>query len=252
MRVQYSLENRSTFVSSMPFSSFLAASFIFLVRSSSTTALAFLRMAFLLSWAWIAFSNFPINFTLERGRYREHIAVKVDGTSLVFVLGEHFTHSFQHTSHLSPTTNLASAKPRQEADPACLILFYTVGSPQNLTVAVLVYCNSYQNSHIFKLSGDRTSPFLAYGAGSPVYIDIQISSLCRGQFRQSSMWTYTFLFNSLMVEGDTLLPHRASVMSSTRRTDTPARYILMRASSTHTTFPAAIPLNDGRSQRRFL
>ena len=35
-----------------------------------------------------------------------------------------------------------------------------------------------------------------------------------------------------MVEGDTLLPHRASVISSTRRTDTPARYISMRASST--------------------
>ena len=40
-----------------------------------------------------------------------------------------------------------------------------------------------------------------------------------------------------MVKGDTLLPHSASVMSSTRRTDTPARYISMRAS-------AAMPLND--------
>ena len=29
-----------------------------------------------------------------------------------------------------------------------------------------------------------------------------------------------------------MLPHRASVMSSTRRTDTPARYISIRASST--------------------
>ena len=35
-----------------------------------------------------------------------------------------------------------------------------------------------------------------------------------------------------MVAGETLLPHRASVMSSTRRTETPARYISMRASST--------------------
>ena len=34
------------------------------------------------------------------------------------------------------------------------------------------------------------------------------------------------------VAGDTLLPHRASVISSTRRTDTPARYISMSASST--------------------
>ena len=54
----------------------------------------------------------------------------------------------------------------------------------------------------------------------------------RWRFRQSSMWTYAFLFSSLMVEGETLLPQRASVMSSTRRTDTPARYISMRASST--------------------
>ena len=40
------------------------------------------------------------------------------------------------------------------------------------------------------------------------------------------------LFLSLMVAGETLLPHSASVMSSTRRTETPARYISMRASST--------------------
>lgn len=33
------------------------------------------------------------------------------------------------------------------------------------------------------------------------------------------MWTYAFLFSSLMVDGDTLLPHSASVISSTRRTD---------------------------------
>ena len=35
-----------------------------------------------------------------------------------------------------------------------------------------------------------------------------------------------------MVAGETLLPHSASVMSSTRRTETPAMYISMRASST--------------------
>ena len=40
------------------------------------------------------------------------------------------------------------------------------------------------------------------------------------------------MFSSLMVAGETLLPHSASVMSSTRRTETPAKYISMRASST--------------------
>jgi len=34
------------------------------------------------------------------------------------------------------------------------------------------------------------------------------------------------------VDGDTLVPHNASVVSSTRRTETPVRYISMRASST--------------------
>jgi hypothetical protein len=35
-----------------------------------------------------------------------------------------------------------------------------------------------------------------------------------------------------MVPGLTRVPHSASVMSSTRRTDTPARYISINASST--------------------
>ena len=34
------------------------------------------------------------------------------------------------------------------------------------------------------------------------------------------------------MDGDTLLPQSASVMSSTRRTDTPAKYISISASST--------------------
>ena len=37
---------------------------------------------------------------------------------------------------------------------------------------------------------------------------------------------------SLMAAGDTLLPHSASVISSTRRTDTSAKYISISASST--------------------
>ena len=55
---------------------------------------------------------------------------------------------------------------------------------------------------------------------------------CNGRFRHSSIWTYAFLFNSLIVAADTFVPHSASVISSTRRTDTPARYISISASST--------------------
>ena len=43
------------------------ASFSFMERSCSTTALAFSRAALLLSWAWIALSIFATSFTLERG-----------------------------------------------------------------------------------------------------------------------------------------------------------------------------------------
>jgi hypothetical protein len=44
--------------------------------------------------------------------------------------------------------------------------------------------------------------------------------------------TGIFLFRFDTVEGDTRVPHNASVMSSTRRTDTRARYISISASST--------------------
>ena len=45
----------------------LAASFSFMARSSATTAFAFSRDAFLLSWAWIALSIFATILTLDLG-----------------------------------------------------------------------------------------------------------------------------------------------------------------------------------------
>ena len=57
---------------------------------------------------------------------------------------------------------------------------------------------------------------------------IRFNDLCLS----GELWTYAFLFSSLIVEEETLQPHSASVISSTRRTDTPARYISMSASST--------------------
>ena len=44
-----------------------AASFSFMARSSATTAFAFSRDAFLLSWAWIALSIFATILTLDLG-----------------------------------------------------------------------------------------------------------------------------------------------------------------------------------------
>ena len=45
----------------------LGASFSFMERSSTTTAFAFSRDAFLLSWAWIALSIFATILTLDLG-----------------------------------------------------------------------------------------------------------------------------------------------------------------------------------------
>ena len=46
-----------------------------------------------------------------------------------------------------------------------------------------------------------------------------------------------------MVEGETLLPQRASVISSTRRTDTPSQ-VYFNKSLFYAALPAAIPLNN--------
>ena len=56
------------------------------------------------------------------------------------------------------------------------------------------------------------------------------------------MWTYAFLFSSLLVAGDTLLPQRASVISSTRLTYTCR--VHLNESFFHTALPTAISLND--------
>src|SRR4029450_765788 len=56
------------------------------------------------------------------------------------------------------------------------------------------------------------------------------------------------MFSSDTVEGDTRVPHNASVMSSTRRTDTPARYISISASSNRALAPP-IALDNSRLKR---
>ena len=81
-------------------STFLAASFSFMEHSSSTTALAFSRAAFLLSWAWIALSIFYHNFDLGFGHNRENVAVEMYRAALVFGIWEHLTHGLQHSHAL--------------------------------------------------------------------------------------------------------------------------------------------------------
>ena len=145
--------------------------------------------------------------------------------------------------HLFPNNKFDSIQttaiqPLKEAALAGLVLFHALRCTQNFTVSALIDRHRHQNSHILKLS------VLISAQIDPIYVDVRIAPPCSGRLRQSSMWTYAFLFSSLMVAGDTLLPHRASVISSTRRTDTPAKYISMRG-FLHTALPAAMPLNDG-------
>ena len=59
--------------------------------------------------------------------------------------------------------------------------------------------------------------------------DIPMPVRVRGGPRKGELeWRRVFLSSSDTVEGDTRARHRASVMSSTRRTDTPAKYISIR------------------------
>ena len=68
------------------------------------------------------------------------------------------------------------------------------------------------------------------------------------RFRQSSMWIYAFLFGSLMVDGDTLLPHSASV-TFPPRAGRICQPIHLNESLSRAAFTAAIPLNDGGFKR---
>jgi hypothetical protein len=80
-------------------------------------------------------------------------------------------------------------------------------------------------------SGDsetlRTSP-------AQLRLEINVRMLARDRLIAPSLdRAIDLLFRSDTVDGDARVPHNASVMSSTRRTDTPARYIIsIRASST--------------------
>ena len=110
----------------MPSSTFLAASSSFIARSSFTTALAFSRAAFLFLLGMDRFEHLGYQLHLGARRNREHIAVKVDGTPLLFGFGEYFAHSLQHTETLVTnnkfhTVQTSAAQPLKEADPAGLI-----------------------------------------------------------------------------------------------------------------------------------
>jgi len=64
-------------------------------------------------------------------------------TALVLCLRKHLSHSFQHTQTLVSNNEFDALKatapePLEEADPAGLIFFHSLGCAQNLTVAILI------------------------------------------------------------------------------------------------------------------
>ena len=78
-------------------------------------------------------------------------------SSVDFCLGKHLSHRLQYPQTLVSDNELdalkaASAKPLEEVDPACLVLFHPLSRTQNLTITVLIYSNRHQNSHIFIFS----------------------------------------------------------------------------------------------------
>ena len=134
-------------MSSRAFSTFLAASFSFMERNSSTTVQAFSRAAFLPSCAWIV-KHLSYQFRLGTRRYREDIAVEVNRTPLVFGLRKHFSHSFQHTkalvtNHQFDPIQTTATQPLEEADPSGLVLLHALGGTQNFMVSVFIHCNYY-------------------------------------------------------------------------------------------------------------
>lgn len=89
-------------------------------------------------------------------------------------------------------------------------------------VALLIDHNCHQNGYIFKL----TTPVVT----QIDFIDIDIWIMHILQRTVAPILNIDIRF--LMVEGDTLVPRRASVISFTCQTDTLARYISIGASST--------------------
>ena len=94
---------------------------------------------------------------------------------MVFSLGKHFAHGFQHTkalvtNHQFDPIQTTAAEPLKEINPTGLVFFHALSCAKNLAVAILVDCNCYQNSYIFKLS----TPVAAQV--DPIHVDIRIPS----------------------------------------------------------------------------
>ena len=94
---------------------------------------------------------------------------------MVFGLGKHFAHGFQHTkalvtNHQFNPIQTTATEPLKEINPTGLVFFHALSCAKNLAVAILVDCNGYQNGYIFKLSAPVAAQV------DSIHIDIRIPS----------------------------------------------------------------------------
>jgi hypothetical protein len=113
----------------------------------------------------------------------------------------------------------------QEGRPAGLVLLGALADAEDLAVALGIDGARHQQRDVAHLA--RPGPL----HDDPVEVEVGMLALDR------PVPPFLDLGVDLLVEvrhraGLTRVPHSASVMSSTRRTDTPARYISISASST--------------------
>ncbi len=186
-----------------------------------------------------------LGYQLYLGAWRngEHIAVKVDGTPLVFGLRKHLSHGFQHTETLVAknkfhTVQTTATQPLEEADPAGFVLLHTLCGAQNLTISVLIDRNRHQNSHIFKLS----TPVAAQV--DPIHIDIRIPPTLQRTVPPIFNVDIRFLIQ-LTDGGWRNLAAPEGLGDVLHTPDGYASQVHFNKSLFHAALPAAIPLNDG-------
>jgi hypothetical protein len=113
----------------------------------------------------------------------------------------------------------------EEAAPACLVLFGAFANAKNLSISFTVHPDRHQQRHVANLAGPAA---LEHNA---VQIDVGVLPPDR-PVAPSFDGPVDLLVQVRHRRRDTRVPYKASVMSSTRRTETPARYISIKASST--------------------
>ncbi len=162
---------------------------------------------------------------------------------MVFGLGKHFTHGFQHTkalvtNHQFNPIQATATEPLKEINPTGLVFFHTLSCAKNLAVAILIDCNGYQNGYIFKLSAPVAAQV------DSIHIDIRIPSSLQRAVPPILNVDIRFLVQ--LTDGG--WRHLAAPQGLGNILHTPDGYacqIHLNESFFHAAFTAAIPLNDG-------